>query len=113
MFKIVGTIIEKSNVYQVVSKKQKDTAYDCIDFVVQYENDGHNNVVQFKTFGGYARQVRDLALQSKIRVEFHPQSNKSNDRWYTNLRVTKVFIYKRKGGKYPESDNQLELNSNG
>lgn len=59
-------------------------------FVVETEGD-YPTKVMFTCFGEErVNAVQGLAIGKKIQVTFTPESREFNDRWYTDLRVSKI-----------------------
>lgn len=89
MQQIIGRLIE---ILPVITGENERGVWKRGGFVIEYGNE-YPKKVAFTTFGDdNIALVNPSMVGSTITVSFRPESREFNERWYTDLKATKVTV---------------------
>ena len=98
MQQIIGRLIE---ILPVITGENERGVWKRGGFVIEYGNE-YPKKVAFTTFGDdNIALVNPSMVGSTITVSFRPESREFNERWYTDLKATKVVAQQQTADPAP------------
>ena len=89
MQQIIGRLID---ILPVISGESANGSWQRGGFVIEVGSE-YPRKVAFTTFGNDNAIVNASMLNRTVQVSYRPESREYNERWYTDLKATKVGVF--------------------